>query len=261
MSKRNLTIILRTCGRVLSLHGDRYVRKSKPEIINKCLSSLVNSINQVTDHDIKLFVIDDHSHEDCLADIKKIVAQCNFPTHIIPLEGTGITGASETCKAVYRLVDEHCTDLWYHVEDDYLHFPQAINDMIETVDQLEANTGQMIAINPHDDVWRYTRQIYESILLLGPYRHYRTVKHTTYTCLASRTIFDKYRNHFDDAAEWILRRDENETINQVWNKDDVMLFSPIPSLALHLMEESGKDPYIDFDVLWDSVPELWKSNV
>jgi glycosyltransferase involved in cell wall biosynthesis len=259
--KRKLTIVLRTCGRVFALNGTRYVNESKPAIINKCVSSLVNSINQVTEHDVEFFVLDDNSHPDCLADIRKIVAQCNFPSQVISLEGTGITGASPTCKVVYDLVDKHCTDLWYHAEDDYLHYPEAINDMIETVDQFEGNTGQMIAINPHDDIWRYTRQIYESILLLGPYRHYRTVKHTTYTCLASRAIFDKYRNHFDDAAEWILRKDENETINQVWNKTDVMLFSPIPSLALHLMEESGKDPYIDFDALWNSVPALWENNV
>ncbi len=72
-------------------------------------------------------------------------------------------------------------------------------------------------------------------------------------------IFDKYRNHFDDAAEWLHKTDwvEDKTINQVWNKEDVMLFSPIPSLALHLMDESGKDPYINFEEFWDSVPKLW----
>lgn len=255
--KRKLTIVLRTCGRVFALNGTRYVNKTKPEIINVCVSSLINSINQVTEHDIELFVLDDHSDPTCLSDIRKIVANCNFPTHVISLDGTGITGASATCKKVYHLVEQHCTDLWYHIEDDYIHFPTAINDMIETVSQFEENTGKMIAINPHDDIWRYTRQIYHSILLLGPYRHYRTVLHTTYTCLASRAIFDKYKHHFTDAAEWILRKDENETINQVWGKEDVMLFSPIPSLALHLMGEDGKDPYIDFDKLWDSIPKLW----
>ena len=252
---RKLTIIARTCGRIHALNSTRYVPNSKPEIINKCISSLVNSINQVTDHEIELYVLDDHSDLQCIEDIKTILSHCKFPVEFIPVEDG--TGASHTCYRVYDLVEKHATDLWMHIEDDYLHFPESIQDMIDSVDQLEENTGQMIAINPHDDIWRYTRQIYDSILLLGPYRHYRTVKHTTYTCLASRAIYDKYRDHFQDSAEWILRRDENETINQVWNKPDVMLFSPIPSLALHLMEESGKDPYIDFDALWDSVPQLW----
>jgi hypothetical protein len=256
--KRKLTIIARTCGRVYALNGTRYVPNTKPEIINKCISSLVNSINQVTEHEIELFVLDDHSAEQCVADIKSILAHCKFPTTFIPVEDG--SGASHTCYKVYDLVEKHATDLWLHIEDDYIHFPESIQDMIDTVDQFEENTGQMIAINPHDDIWRYTRQIYESILLLGPYRHYRTVKHTTYTCLASRAIYDKYRYFFQESAKWILRKGEDETINQVWNQPDVMLFSPIPSLALHLMGEDGKDPYIDFDSLWNSIPTLWSNN-
>ena len=255
---RKLTIITRTCGRVFAIHGSRYVNKSKPEIINVCLSSLVNSINQVEGHEIELFVLDDNSDSACIADIKNILDKCKFPTEFIPV--TDGTGPSHTCYKVYDLVEKHATDLWLHIEDDYLNFSTAIQDMIESVDQFEANTGQMIALNPHDDIWRYTQQIYESILLLGPFRHYRTVKHTTYTCLASRAIYDKYRHYFQESAKWILKKGEDETINQVWNQLDVMLFSPIPSLSLHLMEESGKDPYIDVDALWNSVPQLWRNN-
>ena len=252
---RKLTVIARTCGRIHALHGDRYIPNSKTEIINQCISSLVNSINQVEGHEVELFVLDDHSSEQCVDDIKTILSHCKFPNTFISVDDG--TGASHTCYRVYDLVEKHATDLWLHIEDDYLHFPESIQDMIDTVDQFESNTGQMIAINPHDDIWRYTRQIYESILLLGPYRHYRTVKHTTYTCLASRAIYDKYQHYFQESAKWILRKDENETINMVWNQPDVMLFSPIPSLALHIMGEDGKDPYIDFDALWNSVPKLW----
>lgn len=256
---RKLTIILRTCGKVFAQHGGRYINKTKPEIINVCVSSLVNSINQVEGHDVELFVLDDHSDPTCIADIKTIINQCGVPVTFIPVEGG--TGNAYTMSKVYELVEQKCTDLWYHVEDDYIHKPEAIQDMIDTVDQFESNTGQMVAMNPHDDIWRYVSEIYESILLLGPYRHYRTVKHTTYTCLASRATYDKYRNHFQDVvtltaqnAGWV----ENKSINLVWNKPDVMLFSPIPGLAFHIMESSGKDPYLDFDALWDSVPELWK---
>jgi len=256
---RKLTIILRTCGKVFAQHGGRYINKTKPEIINVCASSLVNSINQVKGHDVELFVLDDHSDPTCIADIKTIINRCGAPVTFIPVEGG--TGNAYTMSKVYELVEQKCSDLWYHVEDDYIHKPEAIQDMIDTVDQFETNTGQMVAVNPHDDIWRYISEIYESILLLGPYRHYRTVRHTTYTCLASRVIYNKYRNHFQDVvtltaqnAAWV----ENKSINLVWNKPDVMLFSPIPGLAFHIMEESGKDPYLDFNALWNSVPELWK---
>jgi hypothetical protein len=135
--------------------------------------------------------------------------------------------------------------------------------MIDTVDEFESKTGKLVAINPHDDVWRYKFEIYPSFLLHGTYRHYRTVKHTTYTCLASKKIYDKYRNHFQDVVKLTAQKAdyvENKSINLVWNKDDVALFSPIPGLAFHVMDESGRDPYVDIDELWNSVPQLWKDS-
>lgn len=256
---RKLTIILRTCGRVFAQHGSRYVNRTKPEIINVCVSSLIDSINRVKDHQIELFVLDDSSPEYCVEDILKIISKCKFTVNFVPV--TDGSGNAHTMKKVYEIVENHSTDLWYHVEDDYLHFPTAIQDLIDTVDQFETNTEQMVAINPHDDIWRYTMNIYKSFILLGPYRHYRTVEHSTYTCLASKDIYVKYKQHFQDVvtlteqrADWV----EDKSINLVWRKNDVMLFSPIPSLALHLMDESGKDPYIDFDALWDNVPTLWR---
>lgn len=257
MKRRNLLIVVRTCGRVFAQHGARYVKKSKHEIINTCLSSLVNSINQVKDHDIKLVCVDDHSSEECVRDIKAILSKCSADTEFIALEQTG-NGPS--MGFVYQLVEQQSTDLWYHVEDDYLHKPEAIGDMIDSVSQFEINTGRMVAVNPHDDPWRY-RNIYESYLLYGPYRHYRTVAHSTYTCLASRAIYDQYQQHFKNLVELTNRRAdwvEDKSINLVWQKPDVLLFSPIPGLAFHLMDESGRDPYLDFDALWSSIPELWK---
>jgi hypothetical protein len=255
---RKLTIVARTCGRVFAIHGSRYIQKSKPELINICISSLVESINNVYEHDIELYVLDDHSAPECVEDIKTILNKCKFPTYFIPVEDG--TGASHTCYKVYELVEQKATDLWYHVEDDYLHYPTAINDMIETIDQFEENTGNMIAINPHDDPHRYIHQIYDSIILFGPNRHYRTVKHSTYTCMASKAIYDTYRDWFQMSAEWILRKGEDEHINQVWHQPDVMMFSPIPSVALHLSDESSRDPYIDIDQLIENTPQLWKTN-
>ncbi len=260
--KRNLLIVLRTCSKVNMVNdtgAGRYIKVPKHQLLNTCVSSLVNSINHVQGHDVELIVLDDHSDDSCVADIKSILSQCKFKTTFVPVEGG--TGNAYTMKKVFEQVESKATDLWYHIEDDYLHYPEAIHDMIDTVDHFEGKVGQYIAINPHDDVWRYRYEIYESYILHAPYRHYRTVKHTTYTCLTSKAVYDKYRNHFQDIvtlteqrADWV----ENKSINLVWNKEDVALFSPIPGLAFHIMDESGKDPYIDIDELWNSVPQLWK---
>lgn len=256
---RDLLIILRSCTIVQAAsNSTRYINVTKHELVKRCISSLVNSINQVRDHTIRLVVLDDHSSPEAVTDIKTIIGHCKFPTEFIPvLDGTG---NGHTMKRVYEQVENNCTDLWYHIEDDYLHVPEAINDMIESIDQFESNTGKLVAINPHDDIWRYTKQIYHSILLLGPYRHYRTVQHTTYTCLSSRNLYDRYRNVFQDLVQLTINNEgwvEDRSINQIWQQPDVMLFSPIPGLGFHIMDESGKDPYFDIDALWNSTPELW----
>jgi len=253
--KRNLLVILRTCTTVNMVNDTgtgRYVKVPKQQLVNVCVSSLVNSMNQVQNHAIKLVVLDDHSTSEAVENIQNILTHCNFPVEFVQL--TDGSGNSYSLSKVFEYVENSATDLWYHVEDDYLHRPEAIQDMIDSLDQFEQNTGRMVAINPHDDIWRYTREIYESILLLGPNRHYRTVKHTTGTCLASKKIYNKYKIHFQ---ELVTRLEENASINQVWNKSDVLLFSPIPGLGFHIMDESGKDPYIDMEEFWDSIPKLW----
>lgn len=236
----------------------RYIKVSKSNLINTCLSSLVNSINAVQGHQIELIVIDDHSSLEVINDINNILSQCKYPTKFISVDGG--TGNAHTLGKVYEQIELNCKDLWYHVEDDYLHREEAIHDMIDTVNNFESQTKKMVAINPHDDVWRYKFEIYPSIILHGPYKHYRTVKHTTFTCLASKDIYQKYRNHFQDVVTMTARKEdwvENKSINLVWNKPDVLLFSPIPGLAFHIMDESGKDPFVDIEELWDSIPKLW----
>lgn len=259
---RNLLVILRTCTTVNMVNDrglGRYIKVPKKELVNKCVSSLVNSINNVQGHQIELAVLDDHSTTESLEEIRNIVSNCKYPSRVISI--TGGTGNGFSMGEVYKLVERDATDLWYHVEDDYLHTPTAIQDMLDTITQLEDQTDLMVAINPHDDVWRYLEP-YSSYILHGPHRHYRTVQHTTFTCLASKSIFNKYKNHFlnlvklaSENADWV----ENKSINQVWQQPDVSLFSPIPSLAFHIMDESGKDPYFDILSLWDSVPKLWLS--
>lgn len=253
--KRHLLIVLNTCTKVNMLHGSgRYINVPKHELVNYCVSSLVHSINQVVNHDIELVILDDHSTDEAINDLRNIIKNCRQKAELIQLDGTGINFA---CTSAFDIIEKRTKDLWYHVEDDYLHFPDALQDILDSITDLENKTGNLIAINPHDDVWRYTREIYPSFILMAPYRHYRTVKHTTFTCFGNKKIYEKYREHFRDLAENTPRKDENQTINAVWNKPDVMLFCPIPSLALHIMTPDGRDPYINIDELWDSIPKLW----
>jgi hypothetical protein len=245
-----------------SLGNNRYINVPKHELVNGCFSSLVDSINQVKDHNIRLIVLDDHSAPEAVEDFKKIISCCQFPSEFISVEDG--TGNGHTMRRVYEQVEKHATDLWYHVEDDYLHCPEAIQDMLDTVNQLEVDThGKMVAIFPHDDIFRYRGYVTPSIAVLGPYRHYKTVTCSTYTCLASRATYDKYRQHFQDVVlltEHGFGNVEELSINKVWTNSEVLLFNPIPGLAFHITDPMHKDPYFDIMKLWNSVPKLWLNN-
>ena len=74
--KRHLVIILRTCSNVNMLNdtgSGRYIKIPKQQLLNTCVSSLVNSINHVQGHDVELVVLDDHSTESAVTDIKNIL--------------------------------------------------------------------------------------------------------------------------------------------------------------------------------------------
>ena len=252
---RNLLIVLRTCSVVPLLHGsERYIKTSKHELINFCMSSLINSINQVNNNEIKLIVLDDHSSEESKLDFRKILSNTHFDNEFIEIHDG--QGPSNSAKKVYEIIEKNSNDLWYHVEDDYLHFPTAIQEMIDSISYFEKLTKLNIGIFPYDCYCRYT-ELYPSYIFHGSNRHYRTVRHTTYTCMTSRRVFDKYRTYFDLAAEYVCQKSEEETINNVWRQEDVVLLSPIPSLAMHIVGEEGKDPYINVEKLWNETPKLW----
>ena len=71
---RHLLIVLRTCTTVhAASNSERYIPVSKYEIVKHCVSSLVNSINLVKNHNVKLVVLDDHSSLEAVNDIKNII--------------------------------------------------------------------------------------------------------------------------------------------------------------------------------------------
>ena len=45
---------------------------------------------------------------------------------------------------------------------------------------------------------------------------------------------------------------EGTTINHIW-RNDAVLFTPIPSVALHMQYDKQKDPYLNWEELWKSI--------
>jgi len=244
------SVILRTHSGANVHMGTRFVSASKTELIYRCLNSLVKALN-FSDADIEFVVIDDHSSPECLAGIERLLSVCKHPTKLIPLENTG-NGASLLCS--YEYGRDHGRDVIYFVEDDYLHYPSAIIEMFETYHDFKKNLGgKEVAIHPADDPKDYLpHAIPLSRIVLGRKRHWRTNFWTTGTLLIHSSMlvahWDKFMAFTHYGTPGVS---EDTTINKIWKEGHVTLFTPIPSVAIHMQFSEDIPAFTDWKILWD----------
>jgi hypothetical protein len=240
-------------------HGaHRYVGAPKSEIMLRCAQSLVTAINQA-DADIVLRVFDDHSSPEAVSVLQRILEKCRYPTELIALRDPGYNAS---CLASFSTARDEARDLVYFVEDDYLHAPSAIVEMLETHPLFrEKLGGREVALHPYDDPKNYWSPIFSQEncrVMHGPKRHWRTNTHTTNTCWVETETLRRNWELFERLARYSSTPygqhqhiSEASTINRIW-REQVCLFTPIPSLALHLQHEEHKDPYLDWAAWWDA---------
>lgn len=256
--KISLDVILRTHDGI-NIHPnarERYCKADKRTLIKKCVKSLVNACNDY-DGNIRIIWLDDHSSEETIQDLHKIFSEFKHETIFIPLENKGWNASG---YAQFDKGRESNADLVYFVEDDYLHYPTAIEEMIDAYLLFKKNTGREIAIHPFDDPDNYKPlYILPSRIVLGKNRHWRTNEYTTFSFMCNPEVVRKHWSSFYTLAteymtEWGEKNNVHEgtTINKIW-REDVLLFTPIPSVALHMQYEEQKDAYLDWTQLWNSI--------
>jgi glycosyltransferase involved in cell wall biosynthesis len=243
----------------ISVHGaDRYVGAPKSEVMLRCTQSLVTSTNQADD-DIILRVFDDHSPSDTMTTLRRILGTCKHPVEFVALENRGYNAS---CLASFSKARDDGRELIYLVEDDYLHAPSAIREMLEAhVVFKERLGGGEVALHPYDDPKNYWSPIFsreDCRVVYGTKRHWRTNTHTTNTCwLEIETLrrnwwlFEQLARYSSTPYGQEHHIFEASTINKIW-REQVALFTPIPSLALHLQHEEHKDPYLNWTQWWRS---------
>lgn len=256
MSPRHLLVVLRTCDSadVHPERGPRFIDVPKQLLMRKCLVSLLESIKRAQHlADIELYVLDDNSTPETVDYIKQTV------------EKYGIKYTLETCKdrgyngsafRQFEICRDEAMDWVYCVEDDYLHFPEAIEQMLTGLSKFVSVTGSMVAIRPDDDVFVYAPNNHHSrkscMVLLGDDRHWRTLTSTHNTLLTHVQVFREYWHLFASLAKYFKKLSINEdaTINLIW--EVVPLFSPMPGLAMHV-SQNNEPRFLDYKSLWESI--------
>ncbi len=193
--------------------------------------------------------MDDHSDTGTVNKIKELLKKYpQIKTDFISLTETG---NGKSLNANYHFARAHCKDLVYFCEDDYLHAPNAINEMLKTylIGKSKVVDGKMV-IHPCDYPDRYI-QLYPSYIFPGSDRHWRSIKHTTGTILMPVSVLLEYWDNYMKLTEYGINREvsEENTINLVYN--DILCISPLPSLAVHLQFKETLSYFIDWQKWWD----------
>lgn len=257
-----LHVVLRTCDKV-SLANDRIVPKD--ECVLRCLKSLVDSLQNYNGN-YTLHIIDDRSTRSTVENMQKIAKNAKY-TILSERNETGLNNKQKSRYSVGVAYDYiyslPTNDLVYIVEDDYLHYPNSISQMIEAHQYFTNYTGKSIGIFPQDFTELYPHPqnkfndtyVKPCFVIPGPDRYYRTTWFTHESFLIPVQVILKYKHHFarlldigSNEGDW-----EGSTISKVWESPDVLMLMPImKTLAIHVSKKEDI-PFFnnDFDMLWE----------
>lgn len=258
-----LNVVLRTCDRV-SLANDRLVPKK--DCIIRCVKSLYDSLVNAK-IPFKLYIIDDDSSIEIQDTLKQI---CLLNTEFVFLPERDQSNLNNKQKSRYSLCIAYNyilslpeSELVYIVEDDYLHYIDSIEKMIEAYNFFTQYIPDVsIGIFPQDFTELYPHPqnkfndtyVKPCIVFPGPDRYYRSTWFTHESFMVPVTLVKKYRQHFsrlldigDNEHDW-----EGSTISKVWESSDVLMLMPImKTLAIHVSKKTDIPFYNnDFDELW-----------
>lgn len=241
---------IRTCDSVQNYWNvKRFIDCDKTTIIATCINSLLKSIVEF-DHDPVISFHDDNSSQKTLDTLQELCHQYGLKYEIF------YTESKQNFVSQYEWLTNQDFDYVYCIEDDYLHKKNAIQDMLDMIDHLKGIMLKDYAIYPFNNPHRYAsfEAMYPSYIVKGPNQYWRSLFHSTHTFLISKDCFvsnidimrtQAYNWHVNGAIE-------DDTINQVWRKQDTMLFCPMDSLAFHMADKSQEDNFSDWRRLWNS---------
>lgn len=254
----HLLVVLQTHSRGDSqahLQLQRYCQAPKSEVMRRCVASLVTAMNKANSElpelDIELAVFDDHSDEPSLANLRRILANSQFKCSLHSLDSYGVMPSIMAC---YRYGLKHGREWIYFAQDDYLHDPQAMTLMVCEARQFSNNLGTPASIYPFNDPYRYLpHNVGEKVhVVRGRDRHWRTNYHTASCFMTHHDLVSRHWDLFERMGQSALSPTiEDDSINQLFISRGLYLFTPIPSLALHLQYESEFDPFMDWRMWWD----------
>ena len=276
----SLTIIIRsyTFGDVndnkvmLDQSKKRIFEFPKIEYTLRTIKSIIRSCElakkSFKDLKIKILITDDKSNEENLFKINNLLKSTNIQSKIISIEENEFqneisktdTEGNEISKIMIsnmrnilksiEISENEESDLFYFLEDDYIHIEEAITEMLFTYEKISSQLNKELFLCPADYPYLYST-IDDTKLFFGNMRHWRTINETLITFLTSKKMIKKYINELKLMGT--KRHHPMETkLHEIYKKEYCL--SPVPSIAMHATNINtiyGLPPNFNWKKIWE----------
>ena len=235
---------------------ERYCGAPKIELSSRCIFSLIDSLNyaqqKYPDYEIELQIFDDHSDQEFLDNLQKLINTSKFKVNLTHLETYGIMPSILRC---YEHGRDYGKDWVYFVQDDFLHQQNSIELMIYAINQFSCNLNAPASIFPFNKPAEYHEPENTAVscnIVVSKDRYWRTNIHPAVTLMTHIHIIKKnwdlfYKMGTSEVSETM----EMDSICKIYYERGYYCFTPIPSLTLHLQGEYDKDFFIDWKSWWN----------
>ena len=264
----SLKIIVRTCTSELIMDQNkrRIFNEEKNEYTFRTLRSLIKSINKASlefkNIKFDLIVTDTNSSKEDIDIIQEILNKSNIENRFqsINLEDfkdkikPGYSKAKFSNMANFYtsllIAKKESADIFYFVEDDYLHSENAITEMIFSYEKFNTIFSKDLVLLPSDYPYLYTKDEVTKIYL-GEKYHWRLVSESLVSFMTSKKVIEENYNSLEKMGiEWVDPWEK--PLHDIYSSNPCL--SPIPSLAVHCANINsifGVSPFINLKKLWD----------
>ena len=235
--------------------------------LNEVFKNLYNT-KFFKDIDIKLIITDDKSSKESLDKINQVLKTSNLKTELINLKENEFNDQIKTIDTEGKDISKNMvsnmrnlfksieiaetedTDLFYFLEDDYIHTKEAIMEMLFTYEKISSQLNRELFLCPADYPYLYS-SIDDSKIFFGNMRHWRSVNETLITFLTSKKMINKYLAELK-LMSTVRHHPMELKLHEIYKNE--YCISPIPSLAMHatnINSTYGLPPNFDWGKIWE----------
>tara|TARA_Y100000591_G_scaffold144538_1_gene124211 strand:+ start:585 stop:1631 length:1047 start_codon:yes stop_codon:yes gene_type:complete len=277
---KSLTIIIRSYSFGNANENNVMLDQTKKRIFNKpkidytlrTIKSVIKSCELAKTFfknlKIKIIVTDDSSSKENLSKINNLFQKTNINNEIINIQenefdkeidktdtegnkisNNMISNMRNFLKSL-QIAKNEDSDLFYFLEDDYIHVQDAIPEMLFAYEKISSQLNNELFLCPADYPYLYSN-VEDTKIFFGNMRHWRSVKETLITFLTSKKMINKY---FEDLKLMGMKRHHpmELKLHQIYEKEYCL--SPIPSLSMHATNINtiyGLPPNFNWKKIWD----------